>query len=182
MTNQTISRRSILGRTYRPRNPVYATAILAVLPLLARTLAHAARVDIPRNTISTAHVASGRALSINDKARMHLTGGSGNTLIEEGKATGTLPGKAKVSLTIINTTTAKSSFVVHPNGGSIPGLGIVRLHPGKSGAYESFSGTITVSHGTGSYAHTSGSGKLYGVLDRSNDNAEVQVIGTLHYY
>jgi hypothetical protein len=144
-------------------------------------LAHTAHADSHRNITSTAHETSRRALSINDKARMRLTGGNGNTLIEEGKATGTLPGNAKVSLTIANVTTAKSTFVVYPHGGSIPGAGSVRLHPGQSGAYESFSGTLSVSHGTGHYAHASGSGKIYGVLDHSNDNAEVQVIGTLHY-
>lgn len=180
MTNQIISRPSVSRRVNRTRLLAYATTLLAVLALLAGTLAHGAQANGIRDT-GTAYIASGRALSINDKARMRLAGGNGNTLIEEGKATGTLPGKAKVSLTIANATNAKSTFVVYPRGGSITGLGSVRLHPGKSGAYESFSGTISVSHGTGSYAHASGSGKLYGVLDRSNDNAEVQVIGTLHY-
>jgi hypothetical protein len=179
MTNQTI-RSSVLRPINQPKLPAYATTLLATLPLITGTLAHGAQASGARNT-RTAYVTSGRPFSINDTAHMRLTGGNGNTLIEEGKATGTLPGKAKVSLTIISTTTAQSTFAVYPRGGSIPGLGTVRLHLGKSDAYESFSGTISVRHGTKRYAHAYGSGKIYGVLDRSNDNAEVQIIGTLYY-
>ncbi len=122
-------------------------------------------------------------LSINDKAHMSLTGGSGNTLLEEGNATGTLPGKAKVSLTltIAAAAAATSSFTIYPSGGSIAGNGRIRTHLSTSGRYESFSGSLSVDHGTGRYAHAFGMGNIYGVLDRRHDNAEVQVIGTLRY-
>lgn len=118
-------------------------------------------------------------LSISDKASLALTGGSGNTLIEEGAATGTLPGKAKVSLTIA-TTTATSKFTLYPRGGSISGSGTVRLHTGGSVAYASFSGSLRVGHGTGRYAHVSGAGNMYGVLNRENSSTKVEVIGILH--
>jgi hypothetical protein len=145
------------------------------------TRAHSASAGGARDARTAPLTNAARTLSINDKVRMHLTGGNGNTLIEEGNATGTLPGKAKASLTIENTTTARSTFTVYPSGGSIAGHGTVQLHPGKSSYYESFRGALSVSHGTGRYAHASGSGKIYGVLNRSNDNAEVQVIGTLRH-
>jgi hypothetical protein len=181
MTDQTISKHSVLSRANQARCLACATTLLTVTLLLMGVNALSASAGGTLDA-RTAYLAStGRALPINDKARMHLTGGSGNTLIEEGDATGTLPGKTKVNLTIVNTTTARSTFTVYPRGGSIAGHGTVRLHPGKSGSYESFRGVLSVSHGTGNYAHTSGSGNIYGVLNRSNDNAEVQVIGTLRY-
>lgn len=119
-------------------------------------------------------------VSVNDRAPMTLTGGSGTTLVEEGSASGTIPGRAQVRLALA-TTTAKATFTIHARGGSIRGSGTVYVHPGKRGnTYESFSGSIVVHHGTGRYAHAVGTGKLYGVLNRNSDNAEVQVVGTLH--
>lgn len=181
MTDQTISIRPVSARSTQSRRLTCLTALLASVPLLLGTCAHDASAGGIRDARRTHLASARRTLSINDDARMHLTGGSGNTLIEEGNATGTLPGKAKVNLTITNTTTAGSTFTVYPHGGSLTGHGTVKLHPGKNSSYESFSGVLSVSHGTGRYAHDSGSGKIYGVLNRSSDNAEVQVIGTLHY-
>ncbi len=176
MMDQTVHRqrpsKPASPRTFSPRTTLLISTLL--LTTTFALVANATGADSLR-------ARSAGTISINDKARMTLTGGSGNTLQEEGNAAGTLPGKARVSLAILNTTTAKSTFTVHPKGGSIPGSGTVQLHPGKSGAYESFRGTLSVKHGTGRYARASGSGTIYGVLNRSNDNAEVQVIGTLHY-
>ncbi len=108
-------------------------------------------------------------VSVKDAAKLHLAGANGNTLVEEGKASGTLPGSARVTLNV-GTTTATSSFKLQLSGGSITGYGTVRLHSGKSGQYDSFDGSVAISHGSGRYAHASGSGNLYGVIDRANDN------------
>lgn len=149
-----------------------ARAAVLLAGLLALVLAHGVQADkVARDA---------KATSIDDKAPLTLTGGSGTTLIEEGNATGTLPGRAQVRLTI-TTTIAKSTFTLYPRGGSIAGSGTLHVHPGKrSNTYESFSGSISVHHGTGRYARASGSGNIYGVLNRKTDNAEVQVIGTLY--
>jgi hypothetical protein len=122
-----------------------------------------------------AHAAA--TLNVNDRAKLHVVGGNDNTLIEEGSATGTLPGTARVTLDI-GATTATSNFTFRLSVGSISGHGTAKIHEGSQ--YESFGGTATIRHGTGRYAHISGSGGFYGVLNRRNDNAEVQVIGKLH--
>ncbi len=119
-----------------------------------------------------------RILVVRDAAKMHLLNANGNTLTEEGRATGTLVGTARATLSF-NGSTTTSSFTFHLSGGSISGRGRAKLHSGN-GRYESFGGSATITGGTGRYAHISGKGGFFGVLDRSNSNAEVQVIGNLH--
>jgi hypothetical protein len=125
--------------------------------------------------VSQAHAAS--VLSVNDTGRLRFTGESGSQLIEEGPATGTLPGSVRARLVV--GTTVSVGFTIYLHGGTISGQGYAKLNPGK-GAYASFSGSLKVSHGSGHYAHASGNGGLFGTIDRENDNATVQVVGRLH--
>lgn len=118
-----------------------------------------------------------RALSVNDTGRLHLLKAFGSVLMEEGSASGTLPGLAKVRLTVGSTVTA--SFTIHTRYGTIYGSGRAALH--SSGRYASFGGSLSVSHGTGRYAHAHGAGKLYGAIERRTDALTVQTIGTLSY-
>jgi hypothetical protein len=120
-----------------------------------------------------------RVVTVNDTGKLRIVGGDGNLLIEEGRATGTLPGSARVTLDV-SATTVTSSFTFYLVGGSISGHGSGKLHSGN-GRYESFGGAASIKGGTGRYAHGSGSGGFYGVLDRRSDDAEVQVIGSLRY-
>jgi hypothetical protein len=63
--------------------------------------------------------------------------------------------------------------------------GIIRGHgtatPHASGIYESFSGTLTITGGTGRYAHAHGHAGLYGLFNRRTYNLIVQTTGTLSY-
>jgi hypothetical protein len=119
-----------------------------------------------------------RTLSVNDTGRLHQVEEEGSLLIEEGPASGSLPGNVRARLTLGTTVTLGFTLYVH--GGTISGHGSARLNPGK-GEFASFSGTLSVTHGSGHYAHATGSGGLYGTIDRlNNDNAVVQVVGRLH--
>jgi hypothetical protein len=156
--------------------------IRSVLPAIAALMVVGVILNTP---IASGTVAGGRGraraartLSVHDLAKTHLVNASGDTLIEEGRAFGSLPGSARVTLSF-NGSTTTSRFTFHLSGGSISGRGRAKLHSGN-GHYESFGGTATIIGGTGRYAHISGNGGFYGVLDRSNSNAEVQVTGNLH--
>jgi hypothetical protein len=116
-------------------------------------------------------------LNVSDTGRLRFTGESGSQLVEEGPATGTLPGSVRAQLTVGTTVTV--SFTIYLRNGTLTGHGTAQLNPGK-GTYASFSGSLRVSHGSGHYAHAAGSGGLYGTIDRNNDNATVQVVGRLH--
>lgn len=122
-------------------------------------------------------VRTARVLSIDDTGHLHLLNASGSVFLEEGSVSGSLPGRVKVRLVVGGSVTA--SFTIQARGGSITGSGSAVLHSTKR--YSSFAGSLAVGHGTGSYTHVNGSGKLSGVIDRLTHALTVQTIGQLHY-
>ncbi len=166
-------RSNFLGGAIRRLAPVLAAlaAAVGVLggPLVAGVALGEARQPSARGA---------RILVVRDAAKMHLLNANGNTLTEEGRASGTLPGSARATLSF-NGSVTTSNFTFHLKDGSITGRGKARLHSGN-GRYESFGGSATIVSGTGRYGHISGAGGFYGVIDRTTSNAEVQVIGKLH--
>ncbi len=151
----------------------------AVQPALSqvtqRTPASVPRVPTPPSPLSAR--AAARSVRVDDSGHLHLLKAIGPTLLEEGPVSGTLPGQARVRLVIGPSVTA--SFSIRLQGGTIYGRGGATLH--SSGRYTSFGGWLTVSHGTGRYAHAHGSGRLYGVIDRHTDALQVQTTGRLSY-
>lgn len=133
-------------------------------------------------TLSIGSAADGvaaRALTVSDSAHLSLASANGNTLVERGKASGTLPGTVEVTLTLRDRT-ATSSFTIHTRGGTIGGHGSGRLKTGKGG-YDSFGGSVVVTRGTGRFRGAHGTGGLYGSIYRVTDAMSVQVTGKLHY-
>lgn len=140
----------------------------AMLALPATT---AARPSAGRD----AHAA--RSLNATDTARLRYLSSSGSSVYEEGYASGKLPGRVKVRLEVNATVTA--SFTIYASGGTLVGHGSGALH--SSGVYASFGGTMTITHGTGRYAHAHGHGGFYGAINRNTFAATVQTTGTLAY-
>ncbi|HUB36336.1 MAG TPA: autotransporter [Solirubrobacteraceae bacterium] len=120
-----------------------------------------------------------RSLTVNDEGHLHLVGESGAYLIEEGRVSGTLVGRVRVSFDV--GTSVSASFVLYPNGGgSLTGHGVGKLR--SSGRYASFGGSMSVSSGTGRFSHASGQGGLYGTILREGSfPVVVQTRGTLRY-
>jgi len=132
------------------------------------------------NAESAPHHTSARAartLNVTDTAHLHYVKAPGASLLEEGSATGGLPGTVKVR--IIVGATVNATFTIYAHGGSITGDGSGTLH--GTGLYASFGGTMSVSHGTGRYTHAHGHGGFYGVINRNTDALTVQTTGTLTY-
>jgi hypothetical protein len=135
----------------------------------AATVGVAARAPLAR----AAHV-----LSVKDEGHLHSVRESGSDLIEEGAVTGTIPGTVRVNFDIGPTVTA--SFTIYARGGgSISGHGSGALH--STSVYSTFGGSLTVTRGTGRYAHAHGKGGLYGSINRKTYALTVQTIGTLYY-
>jgi hypothetical protein len=131
------------------------------------------------STGSAARAHATRAQSVTDTAHLQLVSADGNTLVEMGRASGTLPGTVEVSLTL-GDRTATSSFTIRSSGGTISGHGAGTLTPGKHG-YDSFGGSVAVVRGTGRFRGASGKGGLYGSIYRVTDAMSVQVTGKLRY-
>lgn len=104
-------------------------------------------------------------------------GSSGSTLVEEGSASGTIPGSMRAVCNVGATLSA--TFTIDTRYGKIIGHGTATPH--GSGTYESFAGTLVASGGTGRYAHAHGHAGLYGVIDRRTLSMTVQTTGTLSY-
>lgn len=121
-----------------------------------------------------------RTVSVNDNGQLIRVHASGEIITEEGAVSGTLPGTAKVRLDI-GAELVTASFRITVRGvGSIVGHASARLS--SPGRHASFRGTLSVTGGTGRYAHARGTGKLYGVIERVSDNLTVQTReGTLNY-
>lgn len=141
-------------------------ALIAILPLVASaSAAHAA----------AAHQA--RTLKATDTAKLRYIKHSGSVLIEEGTAHGNFPGTMRARCVIGATFTA--TFTVYTHYGTLTGHGTATPH--GSGLYESFGGTLTITSGTGRYAHAHGHAGLYGTFDRRTYAIILQTTGSLSY-
>jgi hypothetical protein len=153
-------------------------AVIGAALVLAAAWAHAASAAARASAAPDARAA--RTLSVNDTGYLHLLHASGEILSEAGPVSGTLPGTVRVRLDV-GTEDVTASFTINARGGgSIVGHGRAALR--SSGRYSSFRGSLSVTGGTGRFAHAHGTGKLYGVIERRSDNLTVQTReGTLHY-
>jgi hypothetical protein len=117
-----------------------------------------------------------RSISLSDSGRLHLTSHHGFTLNEQGTASGTIAGTIFIHLHVVSTNHVTAEVSIYPKGGSLTGLASASYSP--SGAIASFTGTMNIARGTGSYSHASGSGLSFsGTIQRSNDAVTVRVAG-----
>jgi hypothetical protein len=152
----------------------FACVFLAAL-ILAASLAGSGYAN---RFQSAAH--SARSLNVTDTAHVHLVSETeSGELVEEGEAKGALPGTVKVQFSIAATIDA--TFTIRNRYGSLSGRGSGAIH--GTGREASFGGSMSVTLGTGRYAHAHGHGGFYGTIDRENTHypAVVQTTGTLVY-
>jgi hypothetical protein len=134
-----------------------ATALVLVLALPALAVAHSLRAT--------------------DTAHLRYLSASGSLLHERGNARGTLPGQMVADMRI--GPRFNGSFVIYARGGSIRGRG--DAIPKGEGVYESFSGSLKVTGGSGRYRHAHGTARMYGTFNRNTYAFVVQTVGTLLY-
>jgi len=124
---------------------------------------------------ASAHAA--RTFSLNESGDLHLMSKHGFTLDEHGSASGTVSGTIYVQLTIASTNRVTAKVTIYPSGGSISGHATADYRRGTTSA--SFSGTMSVTGGSGRYANAHGSGLGFsGTIQRSNDAITVHVSGS----
>jgi hypothetical protein len=149
---------------------------LALLSVATATVA-VAGPGVFGSAAANAAVAHGaRSISLSDSGRLHLISHHGFTLNEQGTASGTISGTIYIHLHVVSTNHVTAEVSIYPKGGSLTGLASASYSP--SGAVASFSGTMNIARGTGSYSHASGSGLSFsGTIQRSNDAVTVRVAG-----
>jgi hypothetical protein len=145
-------------------------------PTPSRPAATTATVATPATTATTATTA--RTISLSETGHLHRTSQHGFTLNERGSASGTLAGTIYVHLTVASTSRVTAEVSIYSHGGSITGYGSASYHRGEAAA--NFSGSLSISRGSGSYAHAHGSNlRFSGDIQRSNDSVTVQVNGRM---
>jgi hypothetical protein len=120
---------------------------------------------------------SARSVRVSDTAHLHLVSASGSRLNESGSATGTLPGRVKGRFNIGPRISASLTIYVHGGSITLKGSGA----PTAQGVRSRFRGKLTITGGTGKYAHAHGSGSFSGVVDRRSWAVTAKATGTLSY-
>jgi len=158
--------------------PVSAALTLGVLLVAAAAAAHAGPTSPARRPPPAARAA--RVLNVHDEGHLGFIHASGEWVIDEGRASGSFPGHVKVKFLYNGEPTVLAQFTISGSGGSISAHGSGRLSSPVSPS-PSFKGRMTVTSGTGRYAHIHGGGELYGVYYRRSYALTVQAIGKLPY-
>jgi hypothetical protein len=168
--------RSRSGDAGRVRAP--HAAPLGFVVLIAATAVGVGAPAWARSRGPTADAA--RVLSVRDEGRLHYVRSSGEQIIDEGHATGSFAGWVKVRFLYNGEPTVGARFTIYGSGGSVSARGTARLSSPTSSS-PSFHGSMTITGGSGRYAHVRGSGTLYGVYYRRSYALTVQAIGKLPY-
>jgi hypothetical protein len=128
--------------------------------------------------VSAAQAAS--VLDVRDEGHLRFVRASGSTILDEGPVTGSFPGQAHVRFVYDGEPEVSAQFTIAGHGGSVSARGTGRLSSPTSPS-PSFRGHMTITGGSGRYAHIHGGGELFGVYYRRSYRLTVQAIGKLPY-
>lgn len=119
-----------------------------------------------------------RTITLNESGSLHRTSHHGITINEVGNATGTITGTIYIHLSVSSTNRVKAEINIYPHNGSITGYANASYR--TQGGTASFSGTMSIIRGTGTYNHAHGTGlKFSGTINRSNDAVKVRLSGPM---
>jgi hypothetical protein len=161
--------------TYNRKHPLKLAAITLACVVLGGTVLIGNGASAWASGAPTARAA--HTLNATDTAHLHYVSSSGSLLYEEGSASGTLQGSMRAHFDV--GPTFSGSFTIYTHAGTIKGHG--KATPSGSGRYESFSGSLVATGGTGRYTHAHGHAGLYGTFDRKTYALVVQMTGRLSY-
>jgi len=129
-----------------------------------------------QSTAARAHAAY--RISGASTAYLHRVRNAGAEIIEEGTVYGALSGKAKARLDL--GVTVSGSFTIYlAHGGAIYGHGSGALR--NAGVYQAFSGSLSITGGSGRYTHAHGHGGFSGKINRRTYAVTLSTSGTLYY-
>jgi hypothetical protein len=127
---------------------------------------------------SGATAVAARTITLNENGNLHLTSHHGFHLNEQGTASGTIRGSIYIHLYVSSTRRVTAEVNIYPSNSSLTGYGTANYR--SNGGQANFSGTMSISRGTGAYAHAHASNLSFsGTIQRSNDATKVHVSGNL---
>lgn len=129
---------------------------------------------------SSPRATAARSINLNDSANLHLQNKHGIELKEGGTAKGNLGGPLYLQLKVTSTRSVSATVQVYPKGGSIGGSAKASYR--VAGSTASFSGTLAITKGSGTYSKAKASALSFsGTIQRSNDAVTVHVSGKMSY-
>jgi hypothetical protein len=155
------------------RNRIHRSLAVAGTLAAAGTLALAGAAGA-----SGSSAAAARTITLNDTGHLSETSHKGFNLNYSGRASGTIAGTIYLHLHVINTNRFTAELSVYPHGSSMSGTASGSYR--NNGPTASFSGTLSITRGTGSYSGAHGSGISFsGDIQRSSGAVTVRVNGHL---
>jgi hypothetical protein len=159
------------ARRHPVRSPLAATAALLAIGLLAAP---------PAGSRTAPAARAARTFTLSETGVLHLVRKHGFTLYEQGTATGTVRGMINAVLKIVSTKRVTAEVTIYAHGGSITGTAAAAYR--RQTTFASFSGSMSIVRGSGSYSHASGSGLSFsGTIQRSNDAVTMHLSGRVSY-
>jgi hypothetical protein len=128
----------------------------------------------------TPTVLAASVLNVHDTGHLRFIRASGSVIIDEGPVSGTFAGSVRVRFLYDGEPSVSAQFTISGHGGSVSARGTGTLSSPTS-ATPSFGGRMTITGGSGRYAHIHGGGELFGVYNRRSYALTVQAIGKLPY-
>ncbi len=165
------SRRSIRARAALAAGMMSAGVLTGVATLGTGISSAARSIGSP-----PAHAA--RTITLNESGQLHRTSHSGLKLNEQGSASGTIKGTIYIHLDVVSPNRVTAEVSIYPSGGSLTGTGSADYR--VNGGTASFTGTMSIDRGTGSYAGAHGSGLSFsGTIQRLSGAVTVHLSGKM---
>jgi hypothetical protein len=154
----------------------------AALPaaVTAALLSGALAVPVSSSATGAIRAQSAATQTVKDEGNLRFVKSSGSTLIDEGHATGTIPGNVRIHFTYNGNPNVSAQLTIYGAHGTLQVRATGRLSS-PTNPNPSFSGSLTITGGSRRYSRAHGAGKLYGVFHRRTYGMVVQTQGTLHY-
>lgn len=151
---------------------------LSLMAIAGATLAAASSTGATARPNGVTGVAA-RTISLNLTTTAHLIGRPGHVAYAKGTISGTFTGTTSVRYVAVSSLGGETTFTIYPkSGGSLYGKSITRGRAVGATAY--FSGTSTVTGGTGRWAHAHGTNlKFSGTVDRQNYHSTSVLRGSI---
>jgi len=113
--------------------------------------------------------------TVNEYGSLQKQNSQGYTVEEKGVGWGTFNCSVLMQMTLTGTL-VNATYTAYLQGGTIGGTATAHIHSAsKTAAY--FSGTISLSHGTGSRAGAAGTASFSGTINRSTYAVSIHVAG-----
>jgi hypothetical protein len=137
-------------------------------------------VDGASGSVGSPPASAARTISLSESGSLHRTYHHGVRLDEAGNASGTIRGSIYIHLDVTSQNRVSAEVNIYPSNGSLSGSSTANYR--VDGGQATFSGTLSITRGTGTYAHAHASRLSFsGTIQRSNDNTTVHLSGPLSY-